>query len=107
MNFMNALEVVAGLPVVKRKILIQEYCKNRVFTALDALKMDFMMPLSFSSTSSLLQDRRALFWAISRPEVERRKKNHYTLSSRLRADQMPGPSQEGQLMCTLFLSMRQ
>ena len=35
------------------------------------------------------------------------KQNHYTFSSQLRADQMPGPPQEGQLMCTLFLSMRQ
>ncbi len=38
-------------------------------TDLEALKMDFMMPLSFSSTSSLLQERRALFWAISRPDT--------------------------------------
>ena len=28
------------------------------------------------------------------------KKIHYILSSRLRADQMPGPPREGQLMCT-------
>ena len=30
------------------------------------------------------------------------KKNHYIFSSQLRADQMPGPPREGQLMCTLF-----
>ena len=35
------------------------------------------------------------------------KKNHYIFSSQLRADQMPGPPRVGQLMCTLFLSMRQ
>ena len=29
------------------------------------------------------------------------------LSFTARADQMPGPPQEGQLMCTLFLSSRQ
>ena len=29
------------------------------------------------------------------------------LLSQLRADQMPGPPREGQLICTLFLSMRQ
>ena len=34
------------------------------------------------------------------------KKNHYIFSSQLRADQMPGPQRDGQLMCTLFLSMR-
>ena len=33
------------------------------------------------------------------------KKNVHTIfSSQLRADQMPGPPWEGQLMCTLFLS---
>ena len=32
------------------------------------------------------------------------KKNHNIFSSQLRADQMPGPPREGQLMCTLFLS---
>ena len=31
-----------------------------------------------------------------------KKKNHYIFSSHLRADQMPGPPREGQLMCTLF-----
>ena len=35
------------------------------------------------------------------------KKNHYIFSSQLRADQMPGPPRDGQLMCTLFLSTRQ
>ena len=34
-------------------------------------------------------------------------KKHYIFPSQLRADQMPGPPREGQLMCTLFLSMRQ
>ena len=38
-------------------------------TSLEALKMDFMMLLSLSSTSSLLQDRRALFCAISSPDT--------------------------------------
>ena len=35
------------------------------------------------------------------------KKNQYTCPSQVRADQIPGSPQEGQLMCTLFLSMRQ
>ena len=35
------------------------------------------------------------------------KKNHYIVLSQLRADKMPGTPREGQLMCTLFLSMRQ
>ena len=33
--------------------------------------------------------------------------NHYIFCSQCRADQMPGLPREGQLMCTLFLSMRQ
>ena len=37
----------------------------------------------------------------------KKKKNHYIFSSQLRADQMPGPPREAQLMCTLFLSTRQ
>lgn len=40
-----------------------------VLTDLAASKMAFMMPLSLSSTSSRLQERRALFWAISRPDT--------------------------------------
>ena len=36
-----------------------------------------------------------------------KEKNHCIFSSQLRADQMPGPPREGQLMCTLFLSTRQ
>ena len=28
--------------------------------------------------------------------------NYYIFSSQVRADQMPGPPWEGQLMCTLF-----
>ena len=36
-----------------------------------------------------------------------KKKGHDMFSSQLRADQMPGLPREGQLMCTLFLSMRQ
>jgi hypothetical protein len=32
------------------------------------------------------------------------RKNHYIFLSQLRADQMPGPPREGQLMYTLFLS---
>ena len=39
---------------------------------------------------------------------QRKKRNHCTFSSQLRADQMPGPSWElleGQLMYILFLSM--
>ena len=39
--------------------------------------------------------------------ARRKKKNCYIFSSQLGADQMPGPPREGQLMCTLFLSMRQ
>ena len=35
-----------------------------------------------------------------------RRENDYNCSSQLRADQMPGPRREGQLMCTVFLSMR-
>ena len=35
------------------------------------------------------------------------KKSITPLLSHFRADQMPGPPQEGQLMCTLFLSLRQ
>ena len=39
---------------------------------------------------------------------KREKKNYYCIfSCQLRADEMPGPPQEGQLMCTLFLSMHQ
>ena len=37
----------------------------------------------------------------------KKKKNHHIFSSQLRVDQMPGPPWEGQLMCVLFLSMRQ
>ena len=37
---------------------------------------------------------------------QQKKKNHYIFSSQLRADQMPGPPREGQLMCTLSLSIR-
>ena len=37
---------------------------------------------------------------------KKKKKKHYRFSSQPRADQMHGPPQEGQLMCTLFLSMR-
>ena len=37
----------------------------------------------------------------------REEENHHIFSSQLRAGQMPGPPREGQLMCTLFLSMRQ
>ena len=33
-----------------------------------------------------------------------KKKNHYIFSSQLRANQMPGPPQAGQLMFTLLLS---
>ena len=40
-------------------------------------------------------------------EYCRKKKNCYIFSSQLRADQMPVPPREGQLMCTLFLSMPQ
>ena len=29
-----------------------------------------------------------------------KKKNHYIFSSQFRADQMPGPPREGQLICT-------
>ena len=39
--------------------------------------------------------------------VEAMKKNHCIFSSQPRADQMPGPPREGQLMCTLFLSTHQ
>ena len=40
------------------------------------------------------------------------KKNHYIFPSQVRADHIPAPPREGQLimthrMCTLFLSMRQ
>ena len=39
----------------------------------------------------------------------RKKKHHYMFSScsQFRANQMPGPPREVQLMCRLFLSMRQ
>ena len=36
-----------------------------------------------------------------------KKKSHCIFSSQIRADQMPGAPRKGQLMCTLFLSMRQ
>ena len=35
------------------------------------------------------------------------KRSHHIFSSQSRADQMPGPAREGQLMYALFLSMRQ
>jgi hypothetical protein len=35
------------------------------------------------------------------------KKSHHIICSQFRADQMPGPAREGQLMHTLILSMRQ
>ena len=41
----------------------------------------------------------------SRPSAQQ-KKIHHVCSSQVRADQMPGPPWEGQLMCILFLSMR-
>ena len=44
-------------------------CARTERTDLAAVKMAFMMPLSFSSTSSLLQAMRALFCAISSPET--------------------------------------
>ena len=34
------------------------------------------------------------------PSAEKEKKNHYLFSSQLRADQMPGPPWEGQLIST-------
>ena len=37
---------------------------------------------------------------------KKKKENQYIFSSQLRADQMPGPSREGQLMCTLFRRIR-
>ena len=42
-----------------------------------------------------------------RMKLSQKKKNHYIFSSQLRADQTSGPPREGQLMCTLFLSMHQ
>ena len=36
---------------------------------------------------------------------KKKKEDHYIFSRQFRADQMPGPPQEGQLMCTLFVSM--
>ena len=45
--------------------------------------------------------------ALEHLERQKKKKNHNIFSSQLRADQMPGPPREGQLMCTLFLSMCQ
>ena len=38
---------------------------------------------------------------------QQKEKNHYIFSSQLRADQMPGPPGEGQLMWTLFVSICQ
>jgi hypothetical protein len=38
--------------------------------------------------------------------LQKKKKNLYVFSSQLRADQKPGSPWEGQLMCTLFSSMR-
>jgi hypothetical protein len=40
-------------------------------------------------------------------EGRRKEKNHHIFSSLPRADEMPGPPWEGQLMCTLFLSTHQ
>ena len=39
--------------------------------------------------------------------LQKKKKNHYIFSSLLRADQMPGPPREGQLMWTFFLNTHQ
>ena len=66
-----------GLSVVKQTdgaaLLLSsmfDACSNfEGHTDLAALKMAAMMPLSFSSTSSLLQAMRALFCAISSPET--------------------------------------
>ena len=38
---------------------------------------------------------------------EKKKKIHSISSSHLRADKTPGPPREGQLLCVLFLGMRQ
>ena len=53
-------------------------------------------------------------WFIERQSMTHRyacslqkKKKNCIFSSQPRANQMPGPPWEGQLMCTLFLSMRQ
>ena len=41
---------------------------------------------------------------VTRAPVSKEKKNHYICSSQPRADQMPGPPWEGQLMCTHVLA---
>ena len=41
------------------------------------------------------------------PCMSKKKKKHYIFSSQLRADEMPGPPREGQLMWTLFLNTHQ
>ena len=38
---------------------------------------------------------------------KKKKENHYIFSSQLRADQMPGPPREGQLMWTPFPNTHQ
>lgn len=55
----------------------------------------------------LLHDFFGLLLAMPGLLLEKKKKNHYIFSSQPRADQMPGPPREGQLMCTLFLSTHQ
>ena len=42
-------------------------------------------------------------WAVENHDcMKKKKKNHYILSGQLRADQMPGPPREGQLVWTLM-----
>ena len=69
---------VVALPVAPRTItnkcrwtspLVHMVDAGKVRTDLAASKMAFMMPLSLSSTSSLLQAMRALFCAISKPDT--------------------------------------
>ena len=45
--------------------------------------------------------------AVNGAALPKKKENHDILLSQLRADQMPGLPQEGQLMCTISLGMRQ
>ena len=52
------------------------------------------------------QTRKSCILLLCTDCTRKKNSNHYNSSSQLRADQMPGPPRDGQLMCTLFQSMR-
>ena len=81
-------QAVSGLPIKGRYALAQSSCFASV-----------------SSNSTASGERRTLLTCKCQKRLK--KKKLYIFSGQLRADQKPGPPREGQLMCTLFLSMRQ